>query len=387
MDLVERYLKAVALLLPKAQREDITAELRDLILSRIEARSEALGRPLTDAETEEELHAVGHPIEVASRYRSGPNHAVGPALYPYYVFALKIAIALQLALSAIVLVVRAVSGGDLGLALSAALASAVSGAVMLVGVATIAAMAIEHLNLKPHFLENWKVRDLPLLELGSWDIGAWIESLGIPARPHASTADPTSVGASGDAGAWSSDPHERRLDRRAYRRLARRLRTNPIAYIAGGAVLTLWWVGVLHFFGPHGEAAVRSLNLGAFAQVDLQAVKDAVYAPVLAYGIGLMAIGGFVIAVPGAHRLHAVFILALASLGLAIPLLLWFDSPLTPAIAINSIDDAVGRLQSLFTPHDPRVIEDLIALSFPLNVLIGVQAVMGRLWRVFWPEI
>ena len=37
MDLVERYLKAVAAQLPKDNREDIVAELRDEIMGRLEA--------------------------------------------------------------------------------------------------------------------------------------------------------------------------------------------------------------------------------------------------------------------------------------------------------------------------------------------------------------
>ena len=44
MDLVERYLKAVAAQLPKATRDDIVAELRDEIMGRIEALEERLGR-------------------------------------------------------------------------------------------------------------------------------------------------------------------------------------------------------------------------------------------------------------------------------------------------------------------------------------------------------
>jgi hypothetical protein len=35
-DLIDRYLGAVAALLPKAQRQDIIAELRDLIINRVE---------------------------------------------------------------------------------------------------------------------------------------------------------------------------------------------------------------------------------------------------------------------------------------------------------------------------------------------------------------
>lgn len=44
MDVIERYLEAVAAQLSTEDREDIVAELRDLILSRVEAREEELGR-------------------------------------------------------------------------------------------------------------------------------------------------------------------------------------------------------------------------------------------------------------------------------------------------------------------------------------------------------
>ena len=67
MDLVNEYLRAVAALLPKAQRDDIVAELRDTILTRIEEREADLGRPLTDDEIEAVLREVGHPVVVAAR--------------------------------------------------------------------------------------------------------------------------------------------------------------------------------------------------------------------------------------------------------------------------------------------------------------------------------
>ena len=46
MDLVERYLAAVARELPEAQRDDIVAELRDILLSQFEEKEAELGRPL-----------------------------------------------------------------------------------------------------------------------------------------------------------------------------------------------------------------------------------------------------------------------------------------------------------------------------------------------------
>src|SRR5579875_1893492 len=99
MDLVEDYLHFVALLLPRAQREDIVAELRDTILTRIEAREAELGRKLTPDETEQVLREIGHPLLVAARYREGPQHLVGPALYPYWAFAVKLALTIVAALA------------------------------------------------------------------------------------------------------------------------------------------------------------------------------------------------------------------------------------------------------------------------------------------------
>ena len=78
MDIIERYLEAVAAQLPTEDREDIVAELRDLILSRVEAREEELGRTLSDEEKEAILHEIGHPLIVAARYRKGPDSLIGP---------------------------------------------------------------------------------------------------------------------------------------------------------------------------------------------------------------------------------------------------------------------------------------------------------------------
>ena len=52
MDLLERYLAAVARQLPDAQKADVTAELRDLLMSQIEEKEAALRRPLDREELE-----------------------------------------------------------------------------------------------------------------------------------------------------------------------------------------------------------------------------------------------------------------------------------------------------------------------------------------------
>jgi hypothetical protein len=89
MELLDRYLQAVRFWLPKAQQEDITAELSSDLRSQIDDRETELGRPLDDAELEVILRKCGSPILVASRYRP-QTQLIGPALFPIYLFVLKV---------------------------------------------------------------------------------------------------------------------------------------------------------------------------------------------------------------------------------------------------------------------------------------------------------
>ncbi|HEX3406116.1 MAG TPA: hypothetical protein VHS81_02665, partial [Caulobacteraceae bacterium] len=87
MDLIDRYLESVRLLLPLEQRDDIAAELRDILMTRREEKAEALGRDLTRQEDEALLKEFGHPLAVAGRY--GPQqYLIGPELYPIFMFVL-----------------------------------------------------------------------------------------------------------------------------------------------------------------------------------------------------------------------------------------------------------------------------------------------------------
>ena len=181
MTLIDEYLRAVALLLPKDKREDIIEELRELILSRLEARESELGRPLTDDDTETVLRQIGHPLVVASRYRDGPQHVVGPALYPYWMFAVKAAVTIQVVIAAVVFLVRALTG-DVARAFGQAIASGFTGAVMLVGIATIAAWLIERGVVRIDYFDRWRVRDLHVLSFAAWDADAWRDWFDAPPR-------------------------------------------------------------------------------------------------------------------------------------------------------------------------------------------------------------
>ncbi|MDF7777359.1 hypothetical protein P1X14_19025 [Sphingomonas sp. AOB5] len=97
MDLVDRYLNAIRWNLYGAKADDIIAELRDLIASRIEDREEVLDRALTRDETSAVLREFGHPLVVASRYGTQQS-LIGPEIFPFYLFSLKIVLAIGAAI-------------------------------------------------------------------------------------------------------------------------------------------------------------------------------------------------------------------------------------------------------------------------------------------------
>ncbi len=91
MELLDRYLQAVKFWLPKAQKQDIIAELSEDIRSQIEEKETKLGHPLSDSELSAILKQVGPPIFVASRFLPQQS-LIGPVLFPIYRVVLKIAI-------------------------------------------------------------------------------------------------------------------------------------------------------------------------------------------------------------------------------------------------------------------------------------------------------
>ena len=61
MELVDRYLQAVKAALPKGNQDDIVQELKDSILSQVEEKEAALGRPLNEDEAGRDPEEDGQP--------------------------------------------------------------------------------------------------------------------------------------------------------------------------------------------------------------------------------------------------------------------------------------------------------------------------------------
>ena len=83
MDLIERYVHAVRFWLPRAQQDDVAAELAEDIHSQIEEQEGKLGRKLTELEVASLLKERGRPMLVANRYRP-QQYLIGPLLFPVY---------------------------------------------------------------------------------------------------------------------------------------------------------------------------------------------------------------------------------------------------------------------------------------------------------------
>jgi hypothetical protein len=112
MELVDRYLQAVKLALPKRNQDDIIQELNDSILSQVEEREAALGRPLTEDELVEILRKMGSPARLASRYREQQG-LISPTVLPIYWKVLKAALGLAFLVNVIAAIVTAAAGRPL----------------------------------------------------------------------------------------------------------------------------------------------------------------------------------------------------------------------------------------------------------------------------------
>ncbi len=160
MDLLERYLAAVAALLPSAQRDDITAEIRDLLLNRFEEKEVELGRPLTAAEQEAIIKANGHPLIVAGRYGAqGP--LIGPAVYPLYMQAVKVSLAIGALVTAVLTVIALMTQANSAQVIIQGVHNYVSLTITVVGLLTIAGWLAERGVVKLNFLDDWKPSRLP----------------------------------------------------------------------------------------------------------------------------------------------------------------------------------------------------------------------------------
>ena len=352
MDLVERYLNAVAAQLPRDVREDIVAELRDEIMGRIEALEERLGRTATDDEIETLLREVGHPLTVAARYRPGPQSLIGPELYPWWMFGVKVALVVMTCVTLIGLAARVLIGDVyLGQAIGQALASLFSGAITVIGILTAAGFVLERQEEKPEFIAKWRVKDLGVFELGGdFDAETWGRKLarGDWSRPSG-TVRPTgrmspAAGAAASAIAWG--------------------------------VLLLWWTGLMPV------APIRPSDLGAVIDgVDYGRIVGEIaalaYWPVIGFAVARILFDLTRAASGGNVRLTALGDMVFGAGTAWGALWLWFWSPLSPVIWVATPDEFIERVRGLFD----RTAGDVGGLATILMIIV-VWSFFAELFRI-----
>ena len=158
-ELLDRYIHAVKLrlMLPPDKMEDIGAEVQSHLESQIEEQSLELGRELRADEVSEILKRHGHPAKVALQYREQPTRGlISAALFPFYWFTLRAALALWLTIRLIILVFAfqgTTTTGTLLLLLGRDVL--VAGFIIAAGV-TLLFAGWEYLEFKYRYSERWK---------------------------------------------------------------------------------------------------------------------------------------------------------------------------------------------------------------------------------------
>jgi hypothetical protein len=162
MELLERYLQAVRFFLPKHQQDDIVRELTENLVSEMEDREEACGRPLTEDEQVDILRRHGHPMLVAGRYQTR-QQLIGPAFFPIYVFALKAGLGVALLVTMALAIVASMLTGDPVRHFVQGLLAYPGRALMVFAWTTLGFAGLDYAQSHLKFGHAWDPRGLPKL--------------------------------------------------------------------------------------------------------------------------------------------------------------------------------------------------------------------------------
>lgn len=359
MTLIESYLRAVAAQLPQGSRDDIIAELREALESRLEDRRETLGRALTEAEIEAALHDMGHPLAVAARYGAGPQHVVGPELYPWWLFGVKVAVVVLAVITGVGALARVLFGQvELGQAIGQGFSAFFSGSLTLIGLATLAAFIIERQKDRPAFLTRWRARDLGLYEISlfsGWDVAF---KAGRPKSDDAAGIQPAAVEKTPPL-----SPAARAL-----------------GSAAGWGVFLLWWTGLLGGgFGPAdigGNLERQGVDYAALFAETLSIV----YVPVAVYAGARAAFHLLRAAFAAPVRLTAFGDVVFRTASLAFIAWLWTRSPFAPLVRVETVEAFIDRVRTLFeTGRDLNTVLMLVLAVALVTEALGVLTALRRL--------
>ncbi len=241
MQVLDRYLAAIARHLPQAQAADIIAELRDNLLSEIEEKEAELGRKLAPKELDALLIGFGHPLAVAARYGKA-RYLIGPEIYPFFVATLKVVFGILLSIAALGIAIAAFSGNAPVTRLVEEIAKVWPAALTVFGIVTLIFAVIENVG-KGRMELKWSPRQL--------------------APPRARGRNPIQI----------------------------------VSEMAMCALAILWWTGFVQFHAL--------VPIPPFVHIHLAHVWAGVFWIVLAYWSAEIAVDGLELALPGRVRLAA----------------------------------------------------------------------------------
>jgi hypothetical protein len=162
MNLIDRYVHAVAGHLPKSKRDEVSRELRSSLLDELEDR---FGPDPSEEDTTTVLRELGPPDEVAASYLPSAQYLIGPGWFPTFrrVVRVVLTVLVVILLAAFALSIFTGSGSfDPARVLGGLLESMVETAVYSFGIIVLIFYALERLEVAPERRKKeWDPRKLP----------------------------------------------------------------------------------------------------------------------------------------------------------------------------------------------------------------------------------
>jgi hypothetical protein len=231
-----------------------------------------------------------------------------------------------------------------------------SGAITLIGFASIAGFIMERMPEKPKFLREWRVQDLHLYELAAFDTEALERTIKDGQKGKSMTVT---------MGIKSSSPA-----------------ANALGAAMGFTVLLLWWTGVLPIADLRpgaGSLVWDGVDWGAI----LTSIVETLFWPMLAYLAARIALELFRAWRPNARRAAALGDLTLAAVRLWGVVWIWTVSALAPVIRLESVQDLVDQITR--TAHGHWSLATILSISFIFMAFETVSTILKSLWKLVTP--
>jgi hypothetical protein len=148
----------------------------------------------------------------------------------------------------------------------------------------------------------------------------------------------------------------------------------------------MWWIGGFHILGPRGLQDLRSVfDPGPLAATDWRALKAALFWPVLAYVMALLAQGAILTALPRQLRLHGLLDIFTGAAFLALVSWMWNAPALAPSVQVGSVAEFFVRTVWAFAAGPPFPLPAIIMVVLVFTGFGAVCRMIQGLFQVILP--